>query len=350
MQADFARGWRGGQQQLLLLARALAPLGWRSVIVTPAAELATRWRAEGFEVIRPTAARRRLRHADAIHVQDGRALGWALAWRWLACLGSAAPPLLASRRVAFPLRSLAAFKWRRVNQVLAVSAFVQRDLLRAGLAPQRVTVVPDAVDVSALPDAAAARRQTRRALGIAEDRLCLSCVSALTPEKGVEDLIAALAHLRDFRPLLLLAGEGGLRGALQSAAARLGVADQLLWVAGRCTAPEAVAAGDIFVLPSRQEGLGSSLLLARALRRAVVATSAGGIPELVSSGDDGLLVPPGDAAALAAAIGQAATDAAARTRWLNAGEARLRERFTPAVMAAATAAAYATAGAAALAP
>ncbi len=334
---DFGRAWRGGQQQLWLLARALEPLGWRSLIITPAADLGARWREAGFEALSPAAARRRLRRADAVHVHDGRALGWAL----LARLGRRAPPLVASRRVAFPLRPLAAVKWRRAQRVLAVSEFVRRDLLRAGVARERVAVVCDAVDLASLPNAAAARRHTRQALGMAPDELCLACVSALTPEKGVGDLIAALPLLSDLHPRLLLSGEGPLRGALQSEAERQGVATQLIWAQGRCGIPEAVAAAEIFVLPSRQEGLGSSILLARALERAVIATAVGGVPELVVSGADGLLVPPGDPAALAAAIRRAAADPAQRQGWIAAGTASLRAHFTPAVMAAATAAAYA---------
>lgn len=333
---DFGRAWRGGQQQLWLLARALEPLGWRSLIITPAPDLAARWRDAGYEALAPSAARRRLRRAEVIHVQDGRALGWAL----LARLGRHAPPLVASRRVAFPLRPLAAAKWRRAQRVLAVSEFIRRDLLRAGLVPERVAVVLDAVDLESLPNAAAARRETRQALGMAPDELGLVCVSALTAEKGVGDLIAALPQLSDLRPRLLLPGEGPLRGALRAEAERLGVAAQLIWAHGRCGIPEAVAAADIFVLPSRQEGLGSSILLARALERPVVATAVGGVPELVADGADGLLAPPADPAALAAAIRLAAADPNRRNVWVAAGAASLRARFTPATMAAATVAAY----------
>ncbi len=332
---DFGRDWRGGQHQLLLLARGLAPLGWRSVIVTPAADLAARWRGEGLEAMAPGPARARVRGAAMVHAHDGRALGWAL----LARLGGG-PPLVASRRVAFPLRRAGAWKWRRAARVLAVSGFVRGQLLRAGLRPERVQVVPDAVDLEALPAPAAARREVRAKLGLIPDRCCLACVSALTPEKGVGDLIAALPLLRDLAPMALLTGEGAEQAALLAQAERLGVAAQVVWAAGRCSAAEAVAAADVLVMPSRQEGLGSAILLAWALERTVVAARAGGLPELVVDGQNGLLFPPGDAAALAAALGRVAADAAGRDRYAAAGRASLDERYLPAAMAAATAEVY----------
>lgn len=334
VQADFGRAWRGGQHQLLLLARGLAPLGWRSVIVTPAADLAARWRGEGFEAMAPGPGRARVRGAAVVHAHDGRALGWAL----MARLGGG-PPLVASRRVAFPLRRAGAWKWRRAARVLAVSGFVRGQLVRAGLRPERVLVVPDAVDLEALP-ALAARREVRARLGLIPGRCCLACVSALTPEKGVGDLIAALALLRELAPLALLTGEGAEQAALRAQAERLGVAAQVVWAAGRCSAAEAVAAADMLVMPSRQEGLGSAILLAWALERTVVAAGAGGIPELVADGQNGLLFPPGDPAAMAAAIGRVAADTAGRDRYAAAGRASLEERYLPAAMTAATAEVY----------
>lgn len=333
---DFGRSWRGGQQQVALLARALEPLGWRSVIVTPAAEMAARWRKEGLEAVPPGAARGRIRGAAVVHAHDGRALGWAL----LARVVGGATPLVASRRVAFPLSRTGAWKWRRAGRVLAVSEFVRGRLLRAGLEPGRVAVAPDAVDQARLPEPDAARRAMRGRLGIPPGRLCLACVSAWTAEKGVGDLLAALPLLTDLGPLLLLAGAGPLERDLRSLAQRLGVAERVIWGMGEGSIPEAVAAGDLFVLPSHEEGLGSSLLLAMALGRAVVAAQVGGVPELIRHEENGLLAPPGDPRALAAAIRQAAENAEARERWIGAGRAAVAARFSPAALAAATAGAY----------
>lgn len=334
---DFGRGWRGGQQQLRLLARELDPLGWRSVIVTPTAELAERWRREGFEALAPGGKMAaRLRAGALLHAHDGRALGAALLTR----LVGGGAPLVASRRVAFRLGVAGAWKWRRAARVLAVSEFVRRGLLRAGLAADRVVVVPDAVDAAALPDPEAARREFRARWGIAAARWCLVAVSAFTPEKGVGDLIAALPLLGSLDPVLILAGDGPLEGDLRAQAQKLGVAERVVWTGPGGCVPEAVAAGDLFVLPSREEGLGSSLLLAMALGRAIVATRAGGIPELIAGGQNGLLASAADPGALAAAIRQASEDAKGREGWIAAGRVAVAGRFSPAAMAEATAAAY----------
>ena len=98
---------------------------------------------------------------------------------------------------------------------------------------------------------------------------------------------------------------------------------------------------DLFAMSSVTEGLGTSLLDAMACARPIVATHAGGIPEIVEDGVNGLLVPPRDHAAMAAAIVRLLKDAASRRRMGEAGLARVRERFTVERMVAATAAVYA---------
>jgi glycosyltransferase involved in cell wall biosynthesis len=98
---------------------------------------------------------------------------------------------------------------------------------------------------------------------------------------------------------------------------------------------------DLFVMSSVTEGLGTSLLDAMACRRAIVATSAGGIPEIVEDGVNGLLVPPRDAHALADAIVRVLRDAGLRRRMGDAGFARVRDRFTVERMVAETVAVYA---------
>jgi len=97
---------------------------------------------------------------------------------------------------------------------------------------------------------------------------------------------------------------------------------------------------DLFVMSSVTEGLGTSLLDAMACARPIVATRAGGIPEIVEDGVNGLLVPPRDAASLAAAIVRALKDESLRTRMGDAGYARVRERFTVDRMVSETAAVY----------
>lgn len=333
---DLSREWRGGQQQLLLLARELRRRGWRQTIVTRGAP-AERWRREGFATIAPGwRALAALRGAAVAHAHDGRALGWVL----LAAAGARRPARVATRRVAFALGRWGAAKYRRADRVVAVSEFIRAQLLARGLHPERVEVVPDCLDRAELPDASAARATVRAALGVAAAARCLGCASAFSPEKGVADLIAALPALEG-DILVLLGATGPEASILRRQAERLGVARRLIWAGSgeqlkgaSFSIPELIAACDVFVLPSRQEGLGSSLLLAMALGRPVVATATGGIPEIVSDGESGLLTPPGDVAALARTLARLLRDPELQRRLAANGARAVGERFSPAVVAA----------------
>lgn len=337
---DFGGDWRGGQQQLLLLARELRARGWRQTVVTPRPELAARWRELGFAALPPRwAAARRVRGASVGHAHDGRALGWLLA----AATGGRGPARVASRRVAFRLNAVGAWKYRRADRILAVSAHVRGQLLAAGAREERVVVVPDGVDRADIPEPSAARARARAALGLSAASRCIACVSALSEEKGVGDLIAALTELPP-DILLLLGGEGPLREELGRRARALGVAERVRFTAGAgVSLPELAAAGDVFALPSRREGLGSSLLMAMALGRPAVATATGGIPELVADETTGLLAPAGEPKALAAVLARVLARPELGARLAATAAARLDERFSAASVATATLEAYAAA-------
>lgn len=143
-----------------------------------------------------------------------------------------------------------------------------------------------------------------------EGPLRLLCVGRLSFEKGHTVLLSALAELRgrgvDFSCTLV--GDGPLRGALQRQAAALGLLDRLVFTgsAEPARVAEHYAACDVVVLASLSEGVPVVLMEAMARGLPVVATRVGGVPELVEHGRTGLVVDPGDSAALAAALAQIA--------------------------------------------
>lgn len=161
-------------------------------------------------------------------------------------------------------------------------------------------------------------------------------VARAVEKKGLETLLDALARLpADMSWELVHIGAGGQLAKLQRRARRLGVAGRITW---RGAQPQdavlqALRAADLFVLPSRvarsgdRDGLPNVLMEALSQRLAVVATRVAGIPELVRDGETALLVPPGDAAALAEAIERLARDPARRARLGDAGDAQLRAGF-----------------------
>lgn len=338
------REWRGGQAQVLLLARELRALGVAQEVVTGrGSELARRLRAAGVRVreagwtvsLDPralAAIAAGVPGAGVIQAHDAHALrlaGWAARGR---------RPLVAVRRVAFPLRRTG--WWARAARVIAVSDAVRAQLLRDGIAPDHVVTIPSAVDVAGL---LAARRPGERArLGLPEGSRLAVTAAALSPEKGHRTLLAAAAILRPVLPDLhwALAGVGPEREALAGEAARLGVGDRLHWLGQVEDVAPLLAEADLAVVPSLSEGLGTAALEALALGVPLVASSVGGLVEILSDGA-GVGVPPGDGPALADAVRRVLTDPGLRAQLVARSEVTLA-RHDPARMARAVLGVYAS--------
>ena len=162
----------------------------------------------------------------------------------------------------------------------------------------RVLTIPNGI-----PQPQPGMATLRRELGLRDaDRLVLA-VGNLYPVKGHVNLVEAIAMLRERYPIhLAIAGRGERELALRARAADLGVGDCVHILGLRSDIPDLLAAADVYALPSLSEGLPLALLEAMAAARPVVASAVGEIPKVLDHGRAGLLVPPGDAYALAAAI------------------------------------------------
>jgi glycosyltransferase involved in cell wall biosynthesis len=234
---------------------------------------------------------------------------------------SARRPLVVTRRAAFPLRRAAA--WRQADRVIAISEAVRAQLLTDGIDPERIVVVRSAIDLAAV--AGARPGGFRASLALADESPLIAAVAALTPEKGLDILVAAAARLAEHTPKIhwVVAGAGPLAGDLNRAAARSGVGDTV-HLLGHLDDPTALLAeADCVVMPSRSEAFGSSLLDAMALGKPIVASAVGGIPEVLGSA--GVVVPPGNPAALAAAVVAITGDPAAAARLGAAAKLRVQE-------------------------
>jgi len=173
----------------------------------------------------------------------------------------------------------------------------------------------------------------------------ITCIARLHPQKGQPVLIEALAQIVLLRPnaRLLLAGAGPTRDELEAQVARLGLAPHVtfLGVVSRADLPALLARTDVVVLPSYWEGLPVSLIEALSAGKAIVASRVGGNPELVMDGTNGLLVPPGDAPALAQALLTLSGDPERVRRMGLASRQRFAAGgFAPAAVAAQHLAAY----------
>jgi glycosyltransferase involved in cell wall biosynthesis len=304
LQVDSGREWRGGQNQVLLLCRELGrENGLDQVLVTKLnSELAQR-AAAGGTTVQPTAweigldprawwhLRRTIAafQPDVIHVHDSHALT-------LTATVAMGRLLVATRRVEFHIGRFGA--WRRPDRIIAISAAVKRVLVADGIANDAVDVVPDGIDVDAVRQAATPPLDIRRQLKIPAQAPIAVTAGALTGEKDQRTLIRAAHYTRARRPDLhwVIAGEGKLRDALAAEIDRLSLADRVHLVGYVERVDALIAEASVFVLSSKSEGLGSVVLDAVALGRPVVATQAGGIPEILPTD---VLVPVGAAEALA---------------------------------------------------
>jgi glycosyltransferase involved in cell wall biosynthesis len=233
-----------------------------------------------------------------IHVHDSHSLTLARA----ALGGADAPALVAHRRVDFHVGRRSA--WRRATHVIAVSEAVKAILAADGMDPGAITVIPDGIDPDEVRTAAAAPLDIRGRLGLPGGTPLAVNVAALVDHKDQRTLIHAAREARAAAPDLhwAVAGDGPLGRSLAAEIARLELGDRVHLLGYIDGVDALIREGDVFVMSSKEEGMGSVVLHALALGRPVVATRAGGLPEFVPAE---WLVPVGDAAALARTVVEA---------------------------------------------
>lgn len=352
LHVDPERGLGGGERQVLGLLAHLHAAGHRQRLAAdPAGRLAAAAAERGIAVeplcirnhVDVVAARRLARllareRYDILHFHTARAHALT------AFLGtSSLPSRVVTRRMDYRLRG--GWYARRlynhgVQAVVAISEGVRAALIASGVEPARIHLVPSGVEAERFAAAAAARGAVRARLALSEDVFVLALVGALEARKGHDVLLAAVATLADANVMVLCAGEGSLHATLAAETERRGLRDRVRFLGRVDDVAEVLAAVDVLVMPSRFEGLGVAALEGMAAGLPVIASRVGGLPEAVLDGTTGLLVPPADPAALAAAILRLANDRPLARRLGAAGAARVRDRFTMAAMAEGTLAVY----------
>lgn len=206
---------------------------------------------------------------------------------------------------------------RRFEAVVVVSRPLEAQLARRGVRRERLHLLRNAWVGGA---AGVARAEARAALDLPADAFVLGWVGRLSAEKGADVLIEALARLQGVPALACVIGDGPDRPALERRAAELGLDGRVRFLGSvpRETVLRLFRAADASVLPSAWENFPHTVVEALAVGCPVIATSVGGVPEVVRDGENGLLVVPNDAAALGEAIERFFTDAALRERLATA--------------------------------
>jgi len=354
----------GTERHILDLALSLRELGQSPTIACPEpGALATRARAANIPflpipkrglldktAVRELADRLKKDEFDLIHAHNGRTqLLAALAVKHARRHGSRAI-CIATQHFLSPTRTtrtgpkalLANLLHKHADRFTAHTIAISDAVRTAALArndtsPSRITTIHNGITPPSLPPNHN-RTALRTSLGISAETPLILCAARLQKEKDIPTLLRAMNRLAAAHPKsppakCLIAGEGDERASLESLARSLFLSNSVQFLGFRNDIPALIDACDLFVLPSLAEPFGLVLLEAMALAKPIIATNTGGPPEIIAHNRTGLLVPPSDPAALAAAMQRLIENPEERRAFSAAPHARYLTHFTANKMA-----------------
>jgi glycosyltransferase involved in cell wall biosynthesis len=242
------------------------------------------------------------------------------------------PAVVRTRHLAMPITSRLSYAYLP-HRVVTVSRYVKDYLVREGVPGERIVVVPTGIDTVRFADGAAPAN-LREELGLPPDALLVGSVAVLRAKKGHRSLLEAAPSVLARFPgaVFLIVGTGPQEENLRNAIDSMGLSGSVRMLGHREDVSDVLRSLDLFVLPTVEEALGTAFLEAMATGRAVVGCRVGGVPEVVEEGKTGLLVPPGDPAALADAIRSLLADGGLRARMGAAGRQSVVAGYSVEVM------------------
>jgi len=345
---DPEKNWGGGEAQVVGLLQYLIDQGHDNhLLAHPHGQLWQRAKTlrlqlspiEAANDLAPMAAwmiRRlvREREYDIVHLHTKRAHALS-AWFSGSRRGT---KFVVTRRMDYPEKKNARTHWlynRSVDGVVAISQNIASLLRDAGVDRKKIRLIHSGIEAARFRADAITRGKT-------DGRPVIGTLAILEPRKGVRFLLEAAARVKasGIEAEYRIAGSGPLLEELKKLAADLGLAQTVHFVGFVADTAGFLAELDIFVMPSLYEGLGVSALEAMGAGKPVIATRVGGLTESVIDGVTGIIVPPQDAAALAAAIARLVKDRSTALEMGRRGAARVSESFTIERMARANEAFY----------
>ena len=339
---NHEKTWRGGERQTLMAVREQRRLNidaWLACrIGAPLEQMA---REEGEPIISIphgtfaalVALARQMPNFDVLHCHSARAHSlMTLAG------GMRAKPLVVSRRVDFlPRKSwFNRFKYNRADKVVCVSRYIAEQMRDWGLPSEKLRIIYDAAEADApWRSKEECLQELRARVNIGAGKRLVGNIAALVGHKDHATLLHAARVVASQRSdvAFIIIGEGELRDELLRLQAELGLQTSVHFLGFIPQAQNLLPAFDIFAMSSCMEGLGSIVLEANLAGIPVAATAGGGLPEIVSDKKTGLLVPVGDASALAEAILTLLSDGPFADRLAKTAQARTREEFSAGQMA-----------------
>lgn len=349
------KSWRGGEQQLAYLFEELDKRGIdQHILCARGGELESRCEREGWShssakvrsSINPLFAKKirslcKKRPFDLIHVHDSKAHTFAV---MAAALFANPIPILVSRRVDFPVSSSPLSKWKynhsKVARIICVSDTIAKITGTSIRDQSKLTTVHSGVDPARFERV----KQTKplfEELNLNPEIPVIGNVSALAPHKDYPTFIAAAKALteRDVDAQFVIVGDGPLRSEIHLRAERSGISDRIFFTGFRKDVLEVLSDFSVFLITSETEGLGTSILDAFGCGIPVVATRAGGIPELVVHEKTGLSAPAKDAKQLATEVERMLSDDNLRMQLVKNAKQHLQQ-FTKVTTAEKTLAVY----------
>jgi D-inositol-3-phosphate glycosyltransferase len=212
---------------------------------------------------------------------------------------------------------------------------MKREVIEHTRIPQdRISVIPIGTDMKRFDPNLYNRETTRNQFGIPQEKIVIGVLGRIDPQKGQEEFIQAIPLLLEHRNDLHFVitgdeteGQQGFKKTLEDMSHKLGVHNYIQFLPFTHAVPEFISALDIFVLPSHTETFGFVLVEAMAMGKAIVATNSGGVPEIITDGSTGLLIPPQNVPALAEAILKLLKDQRLRSSFSSEARADALKRF-----------------------
>jgi glycosyltransferase involved in cell wall biosynthesis len=229
---------------------------------------------------------------------------------------------------------------RECSGVLAISQFVRRSLLEGGVPEAKIYTALNATDPDDFDPAKAERGFLRSRHGLSEDTPLIGIVARIMVWKGHLELVEALAKVKAALPNVRLAIVGRVdhlatldtesyEGKVRRRITELGLEENVLWTGWYDEMPQVMADLDVLAVPSWEEPFGLVVTEGMAMQRPVVSFTSGALPEIITDGVEGLLVPPKDTEALANALITLLKDPARRDAMGRRGRERVVKEFTP---------------------
>jgi glycosyltransferase involved in cell wall biosynthesis len=240
-------------------------------------------------------------------------------------------PVVAHVRQEIESAKVRRYELDRVGAVIAISRQIEQSLIAGGVSVKNVRTVYSGIDLSE-KQLTHNGQAIRQMIGLPNEAVLLGTVANLFPRKGYEVMLRALPAIVRAVPtvhyVIVGSDDHDYADRLKKLAQELKIADRVHIVGFQDPVQPFLAALDLYVHPALMEGFGIAVVEAMAMGKAVVATTTGGLPEVVAQGETGLLVPPGDVESLAAAVVSLLEDKVRREQMGRNGKARAQDRFS----------------------